>query len=48
MCFQLLYTEPPPNYPPTAPTIEGQVQGEVGVSYDYTFISNEPEEEDVS
>lgn len=36
-----------PNDPPTAPEINGEVNGKQGKSYDYTFVSTDPEEEEV-
>ena len=35
------------NYPPNKPTITGETHGKFGESYDYTFISTDPEDQDV-
>ena len=36
------------NNPPTNPTISGPNSGKPGITYSFTFISSDPEEEDVS
>lgn len=36
-----------PNDPPDAPVIDGPTEGEAGVSYDYTFVATDPDENDV-
>jgi outer membrane protein assembly factor BamB len=36
-----------PNDPPTPPSIDGQTNGKPGKSYDYTFVSTDPEAEDI-
>jgi hypothetical protein len=36
------------NQPPSPPNIYGQSSGEAGISYDYTFISTDPDDDDVS
>ncbi len=35
--------EEPPNEPPNPPTITGETNGQTGVTYDYNFISTDPE-----
>jgi len=35
------------NRPPESPTITGETQGHYGESYDYTFVSNDPENQDI-
>ena len=35
------------NYPPETPAISGQTSGSAGVDYDYTFVTIDPEGEDV-
>jgi hypothetical protein len=35
------------NNPPTAPKIDGPISGKVGELYDYTFMSTDPDEDDV-
>lgn len=35
------------SYPPDTPTIKGKVNGKVGVKYDYTFKTTDPEGDDV-
>jgi len=35
------------NNPPSIPVIEGPLEGQIGEEYDYTFVSNDPEGEDV-
>ena len=35
------------NDPPTAPDIDGPTSGSVGTEYDYTFVSTDPEEDDI-
>jgi len=35
------------NYPPSAPTITGPQFGDVGVEYEYTFVANDFEENDI-
>jgi len=35
--------EPPPNEPPNPPTITGEANGQTGETYDYNFISTDPE-----
>jgi hypothetical protein len=37
----------PDNQPPTKPTIKGPIWGKVGVDYEYTFLSCDPEGEDL-
>jgi len=37
-----------PNQPPFAPTINGPASGSVGQSYNYTFLSTDPNEETIS
>jgi len=37
-----------PNSPPEAPLIDGLTEGEAGVEYDYTFVADDPEEDDIS
>jgi len=41
LCHSACFTV---NNPPSAPTINGPTKGEVGVSYDYTFVSTDYEE----
>jgi len=36
------------NNPPTAPTIDGPTTGEAGTTYTYTFVSTDPEGDDIS
>jgi len=36
-----------PNDPPTPPTITGEKNGKVGKPYDYTFVSTDPEDENI-
>jgi outer membrane protein assembly factor BamB len=35
------------NNPPEAPTIDGPTEGKIKISYPYTFLSNDPEEDDI-
>lgn len=35
------------NQPPTAPVITGETNGKKGVSYEYTFLSTDPDGDDV-
>jgi hypothetical protein len=35
------------NSPPTAPEIEGTVNGKIGVVYNYTFLSSDPDGDDI-
>jgi hypothetical protein len=35
------------NYPPNPPVITGPINGKVGVEYEYTFVSIDPENEDL-
>ena len=35
------------SYPPDTPTIKGKINGKVGVEYDYTFSTTDPEGDDV-
>ncbi len=39
---------PPPNQAPSAPTIAGEIKGEVGVSYEYSFKSIDPDDDDIA
>jgi hypothetical protein len=36
------------NHPPDTPDINGPLKGTPGVEYDYTFISNDPDDDDIS
>jgi len=38
---------PVPNQSPFTPDINGQTSGEIGTEYDYTFVTDDPEEDDV-
>jgi hypothetical protein len=44
MCFKTFGRE---NQPPTAPNISGPIHGKVGVEYNWTFVSIDPDEDDV-
>jgi hypothetical protein len=35
------------NTPPNTPSVQGQTDGKVGVSYSYTFVAEDPESDDV-
>ena len=45
-----LYGEPtsPPNNPPNEPTISGPIDGDVGEEYTYTFVSTDPDDDDIA
>jgi len=40
---QFTTEEEPPNEPPNPPTITGKTNGQTGVTYDYNFVSTDPE-----
>ena len=42
----LVKITPPPNNPPSKPTITGPTNGNVGVEYDYTIVATDPDTDD--